>query len=263
MQRPSLSRGDKGDYVIELQETLNYLLRNEDRLNSPKQLEVNGKFDEDTYWAVWDFQIAANLYRDGKVGQNTWAALTNDELYNCYDIPQPAVPAPDETSCWAGATAMLLGRGVSIANDPKIPNVDYEKSKDGKIGGLGNKNENMQLFANHYGIQMVKGEISCSELCQIVKYYGRVMLNIKGINAKMKRANPDDSHLVVLVGLRGNGTPGSTTLTIYNPSDLGSRVVKSYQSLRSAYSHLTYQSFYVLNNFSSPHEYYSEQYSSY
>jgi hypothetical protein len=252
MSHPALSYGDKGKYVEELQTLLNQKLKAEDRAFYSEDIKVNGVFNEHTKEFVKNFQLSAYLKKDGKVGKKTWAALLGTEMYNCFDIPAPFVAAPNQYQCWAGATAMLLGQGSANTNRPV--GVNFEQLAGGGIGGLDNSHANMKKFAYAHYIEMLEGEnLSCVQICNLVYNFGRLMLNIKGVNSNMKASSPNDSHLLILAGLRGDGTSGGTTVTLYNPSGGMERtIVESFQYLKSKYPKLTYQCFYILNNFSQP-----------
>ena len=67
--KPTLRRGDRGDYVVELQKdlmTLGY---------SVGASGADGIFGRNTETAVKDFQSNSGLVADGIVGKRTWAAL--------------------------------------------------------------------------------------------------------------------------------------------------------------------------------------------
>ncbi|MDD2955674.1 MAG: peptidoglycan-binding domain-containing protein [Oscillospiraceae bacterium] len=66
---PSLSRGSRGNYVLVLQDGLNYL--------GYYTGDVDGIFGEETENAVRRFQKNTGLSQDGAAGARTWAALTN------------------------------------------------------------------------------------------------------------------------------------------------------------------------------------------
>ncbi|MCB1025423.1 MAG: hypothetical protein KDB79_13590, partial [Acidobacteria bacterium] len=160
------------------------------------------------------------------------------------------VRAPDPYRCWAASGAMLLGRGAPLS---RTPGVNFETQPSGVVGGIDNSHANMQKFADYYDMTMIKAEyFSCLQLVTELYRYGRLMLNIKGINSNMTASNPDDSHLVVMIGARGDGEPRGTTITLYNPSGGGGKVTSSYHYLKSKYPKLTYQVFYTLKNRSNP-----------
>jgi hypothetical protein len=149
---------------------------------------------------------------------------------------------------------MLLGRSAPVRTEP--PGVSFEQLPGGATGGLENSHPNMQKYANFHGIQMFKAQqLTCLQLCNLVDQFGRLMLNIKGVNSSMQNSSPQDSHLLVLAGLRGNGESSGTTVTLYNPSAVGfgGRVVTvSHRYLKSNYPNLTYQVFYKFSNSSRP-----------
>jgi hypothetical protein len=256
MSRPNLVFGDTGKYVEELQILLNGILKYEDRTMYSDDIKVNGKFNTHTKEFVEYFQNAAHLYKDGKVGPKTWAALLGEEKYNCYDLPN-LVSATDDTDCWAAATAMLLDQPFPIDKSfVSDKSVVFENRTDGQVGGLFNEDGNMRKFARSFNFEMVKGELSCEQLCELVHRYGRIMLNMFGVNSHMRNSNSDDSHLVTLVGARGGGSSSNTTLLMYNPSctpgAAGVRLNASYQYFRYKYPRFTRQAFYFLANWSEP-----------
>jgi hypothetical protein len=258
MSRPSLKYGDSGKHVEDLQVLLNGNLKNEDRTDWDYRhdIKVNGQYNTHTKRFVEMYQNAANLYKDGKVGKMTWAALLDQEKYNCFDLPE-FVQASDPTDCWAASTAMLLDQPTPINKSMVLDNtIDFETRTDGCVGGLGNSDDNMRKFARYFNFEMVKGELTCQQLCELFKYYGRIMLNMKGVNSYMRGGKSEDSHLIILVGLRGGGNANDTTLLMYNPSctpgNAGVRINCSYQYFRNQYSKFTHQAFYFLANWSEP-----------
>ncbi len=256
MSRPGLQLGDSGKYVEELQVLLNGILKYEDRTDYPNDIKVNGKFNAHTKKFVENYQDSAMLYKDGKVGAKTWAALLGEEKYNCYDLPN-LVSANDETDCWAAATAMLLDQPYPIERSMvSDQSIIFENRTDGKVGGLFNSDESMRAFSHYFNFEMVKGELTCSQLSELVHRYGRIMLNMKGVDSYMNGGNSNNSHFVVLVGLRGGGNAGDTTLLMYNPSatpgNAGVRLNASYQYFRWKYPKFTFQAFYFLPNWSEP-----------
>jgi len=255
MTRPLIQYGSKGKYVEELQELLNKWILKEDGSHTFRYCKPDGDFGPNTRDIVKDYQLSMFLLKDGIVGGKTWSALLNLETYNCFDLPKPFVDAPNQFQCWAGATAMELKQGSPNTTEPS--GVLFETLAGGATGGLDNSHANMQKFADHHGLQMFKAEpLTCLQLTNLIDQFGRLMLNIKGVNSNMQKGAPDDSHLVNLVGARGSGQPDATTLTIYNPSGIltgGARVITaSHQYLKWMYPKLTYQVFYSYNNSSTP-----------
>ena len=104
---------------------------------------------------------------------------------------------PTDMSCWSAAVSMLLenqcvGAGKAVLNDK---------------GGLGAEEKNIQLFAKSYGLRLYFPQTWTVE--------GLVMLLERGPVA-MLGAMPN-LHTIVIGGIKGNGTPEGTELTIYDP----------------------------------------------
>ncbi len=245
MERPLLALGAKGYYVTEMKSLLRKKCLEIDPYWDIDVIKDDDRFDAGTSRCLVDYQTKAMLVADGMVGNNTWRALLNEESYNAYAEPN-YVHAPDEYTCWAAAVAML--KGESSPNQTRPPGVVFEKKADGTFGGLENGNPNMQLFATHHGLKMVdEPNFGAADLCLLVSIYGRLMLNVKGVTPRLKVGNPTDSHLVILSGLRGDGSPAGTTLRIRNPTlegDSKQGIVASFAYLKNKYNGLTYQTFY-------------------
>jgi len=254
MTRPLVQYGSTGNYVVELQKLLNKWILKVDGSYNYRYCEPDGVFGPNTNEIVKDYQLAMFLMKDGIVGSKTWAALLGTETYNCFDLPTPFVKSPNQFQCWAGATAMELKQGSP--NTTKPPGVAFETLPGGATGGIEISHANMKRYATSHSMQMYQAEAySCLQITKLIDQYGRLMLNIKGVNSNMTNGSPDDSHFVNLVGARGNGQPDGTTLTIYDPSgDVGSGTVitASYQYLKSKYPKLTYQVFCKFSNSSGP-----------
>lgn len=249
MSRPMLAYGAKGKPVEELQKLLNKWIEKKDG-KWALLLETDKDFGNKTKEVVEDFQHKKFLYKDGIVGDLTWAALLENEGFNYFDIPANLLRAPDAYRCWAASAAMLLKRNAPL---PRTPGVDFESQPDGTLGGIGNSHENMKKFADYHDMTMVRAEgFSCLQLTTLLYRYGRLMLHIKGVNTNMIASSSDNSHLVLMLGARGDGQPSGTTITIYNPSNGGGKITSSFRYLKSRYPRLTYQAFYTLSNRSMP-----------
>ena len=246
--------GSKGKDVVKLQELLNKWILKEDGSHNHRYCKPDGDFGPNTRDIAKDYQLSMFLLKDGVIGSKTWAALLGTEMYNCFDLPTPFVRAPNQYQCWAGATAMELGQ--ASANITQPPGVLFETIPGVGLGGIKNTHENMQKFADHHKFQMFKAEaLSCLQLTNLVDQFGRLMLDIMGVDSTMQRGAPDASHFVNLVGARGNGQPDGTTMTLYNPSAPpggGQVITASYKYLKSKYPRLTYQVFYSFGNRSIP-----------
>jgi hypothetical protein len=244
--RPLLALGAKGYYVTEMHQMLAKKLEEIEPENwDVEGLDTKDKFDAKTEKLVRAYQGEAMLVVDGMVGPKTWAALMNWELFNAYDDPDYYVPAPSKYHCWASAIAMM--KNVSFTNIYDQPSgVTFETLDDGSVGGLGNGHPNMAAFAKHHRLNMItEPAINCLVLCYLVRMCGRVMLNVKGVKPGFAAGTADDSHLVVLTGVRGSGMAGGTTFRIFNPSTRSDdqRKVNGYQYLSSKYPGITYQAF--------------------
>lgn len=254
MTRPLVQYGSTGKYVVELQELLNKWIWKEDGSFDIRYCKPDGVFGPNTRDIVKSYQVSMFLLKDGIVGGKTWAALLGTETYNCFDLPVPLVKAPNQYQCWAGATAMELKQ--STPNTTKPAGVLFETLPGGLTGGIDNSHSNMQRFATSHSMQMYQAEnYSCQQIVKLIDQYGRLMLNIKGVNSSMTTGSPDDSHFVNLVGARGNGQSDGTTFTIYNPSGdfgTGTVITASYQYLKSKYPKLSYQVFCRFSNRSAP-----------
>jgi len=250
MASPILQYVDQGSYVEELQRLLNEKLPTEDRVWKSGDISVNGKFGPHTRYYVERYQSSARLKVDGVVGPMTWAALRGIEKYNCFDEPEPAIRAADDFTCWAAGTAML--KKLPNPDTTKFSDVAVETQTNGKVGGLYNSDENMKKFAKHHNFGAVTGQIiTCAQLGGLLTMFGRLMLNIKGAKTNMKKGNSNDSHLVILGGLRGDGTPKGTTLTLFDtsPHPFDPILVASFSSFNYQYAGgLTYQCFYAYSN---------------
>jgi len=253
MTRPLVQYGSSGKYVVELQELLNKWILKTDGNHNSYYCSPDGAFGPNTLAVVKHYQRSMFLSNDGIVGAKTWSALLGAETYNCFDIPSTFVQAPNKYQCWAGATAMELKQ--SSPNTTKPPGVVFETLPGGATGGIDNSHENMQKFATSHSLQMYKAEnYSCLQLVRLLNQWGRLMLQIKGVDSGMKTGSPDDSHFVNLVGARGNGQSDGTTFTIYNPSgDYSNNIlIESYQYLKTKFPKLSYQVFVRFSNRSAP-----------
>lgn len=195
MSRPLLRTGSRGHDVSDLQ----------GRLNSSKVragIGVDGIFGPRTKRAVEQFQRLERLSVDGIVGPCTWSALLGTDKYN---IQHRITPVAQHTpaTCWSAGTAMLLGRPQSIGPG----------SASLAAGGfLESGDKNMQAFADSLGVRLHMGASwSVSGLVTMIR---RGPIMVCGFIPY--------GHCVVIGGIRGDGTPRGTTLTIYDPD--GGRV---------------------------------------
>jgi hypothetical protein len=250
MSYATLSIGSKGKEVELLQTLLNEKVKREYRAKIMEDIKVNGTFDTHTKTFVKDFQLAAFLKKDGTVGKKTWAALLGTEMFNCYDQPFKQVPATSDYDCWAASTGTLLNQ--SACNRTQPAGVDFQQLGGGIIGGIENSHANMKKFADYHGMQMLEGgNMTCTQICYLVYNFGRLMINVRGITSRLKKGSPNDSHLMMILGVRGDGTPNGTTVKFYEPTS-DTTIVESYQFQKNRFPQMTYQVFYMLNNYSQP-----------
>lgn len=97
--RRTLRRGDSGDDVRELQESLNTLLYNAG--------EADGKFGSRTESALKDYQRDHGLKVDGICGPATWASI--EEELSEKPVPIPPVPDP--------MVAQLVAQAINETNN--------------------------------------------------------------------------------------------------------------------------------------------------
>jgi peptidoglycan hydrolase-like protein with peptidoglycan-binding domain len=89
MSRPTISRGDSGANVIELQDCLG--------------VEADGDFGPATEQAVMTYQEKNDLEPDGVVGPQTWATLEAE-----FDLPPYPPPLPELDADMAAKICRLV-----------------------------------------------------------------------------------------------------------------------------------------------------------
>lgn len=222
MAYPLLRRGSRNTYVADVQAELNA------DLSPSPHLVVDGIFGSLTDTAVKRFQRENHLVVDGIVGPNTHAALFPS------GEPQPIfhavsfIPQPTRTTCWAASTAMMIGSSVAAVR-ARTP-----ASMLSSNGGLSNYSDTQQgvVEGNRYG--RIHGL-----LC-----YAPMSWTAGLLRDTLRRSplmfdmlwNADDyvdgsgspGHMVVIVGMRGEGA--QATLTVYDPWPVnrGRRHMKNY-----------------------------------
>lgn len=205
MSRPVLKLGSSGNSVKELAKLLIAKLPD-------CELEPDDKaFDLTFESEVVRFQKLFHLDPDGVVGKNSWNALLGTEAFVRY---QETIPLQDHTEmhCWKFATWFLL-QGKGGPASPLFVTAGPAKTEANLIGfgGLENSEANMRLFANHWHLTMLQQPVvTASSLAEMLRIHGRVMLNAKS-------SKDYSSHLVTVVGIRGDGTAGGSTVAIMDP----------------------------------------------
>lgn len=241
MSNPVLKLGDKNVAVKKLHKLLNEKVPDSDL--DPKQT----LFDEDTDAAVRSYQQNAHLKSDGVVGPMTWAALEGTESFVRYTNTR-LWGQPTSGTCWKAATCMLLeGKSGAPANPvfvtagPALTEVNLIG-----FGGLENSHENMQKFADHHRLKLLRQpNMTCHMLVDMLRQFGRVMLNSRQATST-GGGGASDSHFVTVIGARGNGQPGGTTLAIMDPSPVGfgQELWDSYSGWKSRNPDMYYQVLY-------------------
>jgi len=127
-------------------------------------------------------------------------------------------PQHTQMTCWSAVVAMMLGGGFCAGSG--------EASMDSR-GGLLPDEQNVAALARSYGLQM--------EMPQSWTVQGLANM-LRGGPVGMFGAMPR-RHAVLIAGMRSDGTPDTTTLTIYDPWPVGvGRIVQAnYQTLMSTY----------------------------
>ena len=102
-----LKTGSRGALVEDLQRALNATL-----IPNPN-LTPDGIFGNRTDQAVKTFQRREWLVADGDVGACTHNALYGHETYMPILHRVPFIPQPNDTTCWAASTAMMVNSSVT------------------------------------------------------------------------------------------------------------------------------------------------------
>jgi hypothetical protein len=199
--------GGSGATVVRLQQLLN------SQLNPSPKLTLDGIFGPTTRNAVVQFQDKNWLSKDGIVGPATWSAL---EKRDKYVILQNVTLVPQQTqsTCWSAALAMLLGVQASMSPG---------KALTGAGGGLFNDSElarpeNTEKFANSYGLTLLLGQSWAPDgLSNMLRAHGPLMMNLLWNAPKYMAGHGSSGHMLIIAGIRGDGTPDGTTLRIYDP----------------------------------------------
>jgi Papain-like cysteine protease AvrRpt2/Putative peptidoglycan binding domain len=236
-----LRRGSTGPEVSNLQNLLNAKLR-----PSPP-LAVDGKFGPKTDKAVRQYQDDNWLVVDGLVGPCTIAALKGTEKYVILHRVT-LIPQPSDTTCWAASTAMVLGQSVNsiIARNRSLGLTD---STDGQPNDSNlQQPENMEKFAAANGFGVLYGQSwTASGLAAELRARGPLWINLLWDPAGYTTRDPanpsrylgSSGHIVVLAGMRGDGTEIGSTMRIYNPWPPGRGDVRSFGYFKWMSDHLT------------------------
>jgi len=202
-----LRQGASGPTVSRLQQLLNTQLR-----PSPR-LKVDGRFGARTRTAVQRFQDANWLSKDGIVGPATWSPLEGRDKYVILHRVR-LVPQHTPSTCWSSALAMLLGVKASMSPG---------RAQIGPAGGLFNdsdlaKPENTSKFARSYGLTLIPGQSWLPDgLASLLRTNGPIMMNLLWNAGRYVSGKGSPGHMLIMAGIRGDGTAEGTTLRIYDP----------------------------------------------
>ena len=237
---PRLELGSRGPFVTELKRLLNFKLR-----PSPN-LPINDNFDQATRSAVIRFQRAHWLQADGIVGACSWAALKDMERY-AVSHPVRLVPQPTRDTCWAAATAMLLGQHSPVSAPPGMST----------RGGIANDSDlasprNTEIYNRHFGLTMLPGQSWMPDgIAALMRVHGPLLVNTLWNSHGYTTPDPaspgqyvgSSGHYRVFSGIRGDGTIEGTTLRIHDPWPPRHGKIESvtYGTLMRRYPTTTYQ----------------------
>ena len=231
-----IKRGDSGATVSRLQQLLN------DQLKLSPKLTVDGKFGNITRNAVVRFQEKNWLSNDGIVGPATWSTLEKRDKYVILHNVQ-LIPQHTPSTCWSAALAMLLGVQASML--PGIARMD-------KQGGLFNdselsKPENTKKFADSYGLTLLHAQSWMPDgLANMLRTHGPLMMNLLWNAPKYMAGKGSPGHMLIIAGIRGDGSPEGTTLRIQDPLPMnrGSKYSLTYGPFMRKMPVSTYQLFH-------------------
>ena len=241
----ALSLGSKGEQVRRLQEALNRKLPG-------CSLRVDGDFGGNTLAAVRRYQDAEWLVVDGIAGQCTQNALFDAEAYAPVRHSRPFIPQPNDSTCWAAATAMLKRSSV--------PAVIAATPADliGSGGGLRNASQfedwrpMTERYARAHGLRFYPPQSWIPQAFADLLRFGPVMVdtlwNVSGYLTRVPSGyQGSPGHMTLVVGVRGDNdaTGKGTTLMVYDPwePNVGKKWRVSYYRWVTEVSTRTYRLF--------------------
>lgn len=234
MMNEILKAGSRGPNVKELQRLLNEKMK----LSPP--LKDDGAFGLKTRSAVERYQTDQWLVKDGVVGRCTWNALKDLEKYVIY-TPTELVPQWTNTTCWSASTAMLLGMRACMSPGPATAD-----------SGLLNDSEKMspdntKTYAKYHGLSMSAPQSWTADgLARLLGAHKRLMVDALWDVSSYVAGQGSSGHMMVIAGIRGDGTEFGSTVRIVDPWPVGRGSVYSanYGRLMQRVPGFTYQIFY-------------------
>lgn len=148
---------------------------------------------------------------DASSGGTSWNVGNNQSFDIRYDVQ--LVPQRTNMSCWAAGFAMLVGWRDNVSIDPaEIANgVGYWASYRNNGPGL---NPNDTTAMRYWGLKYE------APMSYTVQGFRDLLANYGPIWVATQEMGP---HIRVVTGIRGDGTPDGTVLTIYDPWQRGMR----------------------------------------
>ncbi|MDR3090670.1 MAG: peptidoglycan-binding protein [Clostridiales bacterium] len=218
----TVSQGNKGEYVVELQFLLNYLAQHYKEI--PPVIE-SGTFDAGTTASVKEFQKLSRLTADGKVGPATWSALY--DAYKNVSGGGGGTGGGGSGEAYPGSSLKVDSKGDAVLLMQKYLNSVANKypsiKKIGEDGSFGNATKEAVLaFQQLFGLKE-DGEIGPSTWAAIVdayhgkgapapKYPGYVLKagsygqSVRIIQERLNALNSPSIPRVDVDGIYGGGT---------------------------------------------------------
>jgi hypothetical protein len=214
----NLRVGSRGEDVRQVQNALNT------KLSPSPKLVPDGTYGGLTAAAVKKYQAANWLVEDGVAGPCTQNALLDKETYTPILHRIPFIAQPNDNTCWAASTAMMINSSVDAVRT-KTPKSMLVVDAAGNEHGLQNPSDSAGAVrvGNEYG--KLHG-LTCYPLQSWLLSALRTKLQSGPMmwdmlwNATNYLANKDSpGHLIVIVGMRGDDQPDgkATTLRIHDP----------------------------------------------
>ncbi|MEN8150175.1 MAG: peptidoglycan-binding protein [Planctomycetota bacterium] len=222
MVYPIVRRGSRNTYVADIQAELNQSIR-----PSPN-LAVDGIFGRWTETAVRRFQRAGRLVADGIVGKKTHGALFgrggNQPIFHRVRF----ISQPTQTTCWAASTAMMTSSDV-----PAVMTKTPADMWSVDVGLLNfSETDRAVVEGNRYGrVHGLKCYAPMSWTAELLRETLRrspLMFDMLwNVNEYMAGAG-SSGHMLVIAGMRGEGS--SAILQLYDPWPVGRgrRSMKNY-----------------------------------
>ncbi|MGD0460175.1 MAG: papain-like cysteine protease family protein [Terriglobia bacterium] len=244
---PILSLGAQGPGVARLQQLLN------SKMKPSPNLVLDGRFGHDTQAAVERFQAAHWLSKDGIAGPCVWCTLEGRDKYVILHNVNLVAQWTDST-CWSAALSMLLGGAPACMSPGRAAVSPQVRGDDGLYhgGGLYNDSilsrpENTRAFADSYGLTLLHATSWMPDgLAGQLRAHGPLMMNMLWNAPRFVMGKGSPGHMVIIAGIRGDGTPDGTTIRIYDPWPIGkgSKYSLSYGPFMGKMPTATYQLYY-------------------